>query len=184
MGMGLQGPAGLMGTRAVAPGLTFPTGRRCGVGSLCSGPGPGEHCWFLKPGESPWLVFVWRILGQDLVTRSCPVFPAGSWDGGPSTQTPRWWLRVKAEKVKLDSPTLPAIPQAGCSLGGTSSAPGNRRGGCQSLPGVQTPVLWERLPDTDGPGCHDTERLPCPSVPAAVRGTGQALASPFYRSEH
>lgn len=64
--MGLQGPADLMGTRAVAPGLTFPIGRRRGVGSLCSGPGPGEDCWFLKPGESPWLVFVWRILGQDL----------------------------------------------------------------------------------------------------------------------
>lgn len=30
-----------------------------------------------------------------------PCLPAGSWDGGPSTQTPKWWLREKAGKVKV-----------------------------------------------------------------------------------
>uniref|UniRef100_A0ABI8A263 B9 domain-containing protein 1 n=1 Tax=Felis catus TaxID=9685 RepID=A0ABI8A263_FELCA len=29
---------------------------------------------------------------------NCKSLRAGSWDGGPSTQTPRWWLRVKAGK--------------------------------------------------------------------------------------
>uniref|UniRef100_A0A2K6GVU9 B9 domain containing 1 n=1 Tax=Propithecus coquereli TaxID=379532 RepID=A0A2K6GVU9_PROCO len=29
---------------------------------------------------------------------NCKSLQAGSWDGGPSTQTPRWWLRVKAGK--------------------------------------------------------------------------------------
>nr|XP_035929392.1 B9 domain-containing protein 1 isoform X5 [Halichoerus grypus] len=29
---------------------------------------------------------------------NCRSLRAGSWDGGPSTQTPRWWLRVKAGK--------------------------------------------------------------------------------------
>ncbi|XP_044939606.1 B9 domain-containing protein 1 isoform X2 [Mustela putorius furo] len=35
---------------------------------------------------------------EDLLTPCPPVHPAGSWDAGPSTQTPRWWPRVKAEK--------------------------------------------------------------------------------------
>uniref|UniRef100_A0A2I3HG32 B9 domain containing 1 n=1 Tax=Nomascus leucogenys TaxID=61853 RepID=A0A2I3HG32_NOMLE len=29
---------------------------------------------------------------------NCRSLQAGSWGGGPSTQTPRWWLRVKAGK--------------------------------------------------------------------------------------
>ncbi|XP_055263402.1 B9 domain-containing protein 1 isoform X3 [Moschus berezovskii] len=29
---------------------------------------------------------------------NCKSLPAGSWDGGPSTQTPKWWLRGKAGK--------------------------------------------------------------------------------------
>ncbi|XP_032032697.1 B9 domain-containing protein 1 isoform X5 [Hylobates moloch] len=29
---------------------------------------------------------------------NCKSLQAGSWGGGPSTQTPRWWLRVKAGK--------------------------------------------------------------------------------------
>ncbi|XP_062967916.1 B9 domain-containing protein 1 isoform X1 [Cynocephalus volans] len=42
---------------------------------------------------------------------------AGSWDGGPSTQIPRWWLRVKAGKlfcdiaVLVDDPTTWPLPQ-------------------------------------------------------------------------
>uniref|UniRef100_A0A671G105 B9 domain containing 1 n=1 Tax=Rhinolophus ferrumequinum TaxID=59479 RepID=A0A671G105_RHIFE len=36
-------------------------------------------------------------LSQSLHLR-CRSSQAGSWDGGLSTQTPRWWLRVKAEK--------------------------------------------------------------------------------------
>lgn len=34
------------------------------------------------------------------------MFSAGSWDGGPNTQTPRWWPRVKAGKVRLMLPTV------------------------------------------------------------------------------
>lgn len=34
-----------------------------------------------------------------------PMSSAGSWDGGLSTQTPRWWPRVKAGKVKRILPT-------------------------------------------------------------------------------
>uniref|UniRef100_A0A8B9YJ59 B9 domain containing 1 n=1 Tax=Bos mutus grunniens TaxID=30521 RepID=A0A8B9YJ59_BOSMU len=29
---------------------------------------------------------------------NCKSLPAGSWDGDPSTQTPKWWLRGKAGK--------------------------------------------------------------------------------------
>uniref|UniRef100_A0A5F9CNJ8 B9 domain containing 1 n=1 Tax=Oryctolagus cuniculus TaxID=9986 RepID=A0A5F9CNJ8_RABIT len=29
---------------------------------------------------------------------NCRSSPAGSWDGGPSTRTPRWWRREKAGK--------------------------------------------------------------------------------------
>ncbi|XP_050019762.1 B9 domain-containing protein 1 isoform X2 [Alexandromys fortis] len=41
-------------------------------------------------GPSPCLCRSPRLL--------CRSSQAGSWDGGQSTQTPRWWPRVKAEK--------------------------------------------------------------------------------------
>ncbi|XP_074176314.1 B9 domain-containing protein 1 isoform X4 [Rhinolophus sinicus] len=58
-------------------------------------------------------------LSQSLHLR-CRSLQAGSWDGGPSTQTPRWWLRVKAEK-ELDG-EAPASPLPAPSL----HSPGDR----------------------------------------------------------
>lgn len=57
---------------------------------------------------------------SSLLTRS-PVFPAGSWDGDPSTQTPKWWLRGKAGKVKVHP-----SPWAGWAWKGPGEPPGVR----------------------------------------------------------
>lgn len=66
--------------------------------------------------RAPTLVCLWA---PALWLTWLPVFSAGSWDGGLSTRTPRWWLRVKAGKVKLDPPIPPLTPQTGRSPGGT-----------------------------------------------------------------
>ena len=68
-----------------------------------------------------------------------PVFTAGSWGGGPSTQTPKWWLRGKAGKVKVHP-----SPWAGWAWKG----PGGPRG-----------VRWVE----QGPaqrGCHFNRPIP------------------------
>lgn len=49
------------------------------------------------------------------------VFPAGSWDGGLSTQTPGWWLRGKAGKVS-STPTPRAAWRWGDQVGPGESA--------------------------------------------------------------
>lgn len=73
-------------------------------------------------------VCLWGPWATATFTYCSPVFPAGSWGGGLSTQTPRWWLRVKAGKVKLEPPTPPLCPQTGGSLGGTGGTPWRQTG--------------------------------------------------------
>lgn len=107
--MGLQGPTGLTGTRAVAPGLTFPTGRRRGVGRLCSGPGPGD-CWFLKPGESPWLVFVWWILGQDLTHPLLSCLPSWFMGRRPEYTDPKVVAQGEGREGKAGFPNPTCHP--------------------------------------------------------------------------
>lgn len=88
--------------------------------------------------------------------RLSPIFPAGSWDGGPSTQTPRWWLRGKAGKVKLDPPSPGA--------GGTRWAPRSQMAGCQGPASTQM-----RGQSPARRGCHVR---PSP-VPTAAPSPGE-----------
>ncbi|XP_039703452.1 B9 domain-containing protein 1 isoform X4 [Pteropus medius] len=88
----------LAGTKGPSPCLSQNLHLGCKslqAGEQGMGPGPSVHsqdkgkmedhlCSRVAPGKQPL---------ADL--------PAGSWDGGLSTQTPRWWLRVKAEKGHL-----------------------------------------------------------------------------------
>lgn len=85
-----------------------------------------------------------------------PVFPAGSWDGGQSTQTPKWWLRGKAGKVKVHS-----SPWAGWAWKG----PGGPRG-----------VRWVE----QGPaqrGCHFHRPVPR-AVPSPREECGLGSVAP------
>lgn len=89
-----------------------------GVERFCQGPGPGAGVGGLLVSEAQ-VSGLRDSQAEDLLTPCPPVHPAGSWDAGLSTQTPRWWPRVKAEKVKLDPLNPAPSPQASWSPGGT-----------------------------------------------------------------
>lgn len=132
---------GLRGRRPWPPASPFPSRGR-GLGKVLRralGQGLGG-CWFLKPGEAH-VSGLRHSQAEDLLTPCPPVLPAGSWDAGPSTQTPRSWPRVKAEKVKLGSLNLAHSPQASWSPGGTGWTP-RKQGGSRG-PARHTDGPWE-----------------------------------------
>lgn len=183
-----------MTVATVAPGLAFQTGQGRVLWQAASCPG-GRLLVSEARRQSTSSVCLWGTWARVLLTWCSPVFLAGSWDGGLSTQTPRWWLRVKAEKVKLDPPTPLPTPQAGWSRGGARWAPWKQTGwvpgparhtdtGAAGAGPRNSPRAFPR----HGLGgarrvCH-VFLSPLQSLYPTLRGMGQALLSPFYRREH
>lgn len=97
--------------------------------------------WGRAGGDSPRLVPAGPH--ADPCSAGSPVFTAGSRDGGPSTQTPRWWLRGKAGKVKLDPPSPGQVGPGGLPAVSWLDArdpPAHRRGGRAQPGGAATSV--------------------------------------------
>ncbi|XP_025136258.2 B9 domain-containing protein 1 isoform X3 [Bubalus bubalis] len=69
--------------------LTWPSPHGC---RLCA-----RFCWPEDDVSDTCTKRPSPCLSQNLHL-NCKSLPAGSWDGGPSTQTPKWWLRGKAGK--------------------------------------------------------------------------------------
>ncbi|PNJ06151.1 B9D1 isoform 1 [Pongo abelii] len=109
---------------------------------------------------------------------NCRNLQAGSWGGGPSTQTPRWWLRVKAGKVKLPPLSYPQPrdrlePGSGWAQGwGECRGPARYMGASPQMFPDEGLVGAQRVCHV----CLSRQPLYLP-----VRGLGQALLSPFYR---
>lgn len=118
---------------------------------------PRAGCWALgwgPPSPGGWGITLSQVpafptsaavtfLGFLSGFRLSPVFPAGSWDGGPSTQTPRWWLKGKAGKVKLDPPSPGQVGPGGPPAVRWLDArdpPAHRCGGRAQPGGVATSV--------------------------------------------